>query len=101
LHLSRYGRSFFNPEMVWYGYEPFMYKFYVQTSVAKNMVVVDRKMQEAAPAERRVLHTGKAFQAAIVDNTTRWSHPPYGGMVYEYVPVKTFEEKTWREGRYV
>ncbi len=101
LHLSRYGRSFFNPEAAWQGYEPFMYKFYVQTSVAHNMVVVDRKMQEAAPAERRLLHAGKAFQAVVVDNTARWSHPPYGGMVYENVPVKSFEEKAWREGRYV
>ena len=101
LHLSRYGRSFFNPEMVWYGYEPFMYKFYVQTSVAANMVVVDRKMQEASPVERRLLHAGQAFQAVVVDSNARWSNPPYGGMVYDYVPVKTFEEKQWREGRSV
>ena len=45
-HLSRYGRSFFNPELIWYGYPNYMYKFYVQTSVSKNMVVVDQKMQE-------------------------------------------------------
>lgn len=101
LSLMRYGRSFYNPEMVWYGYEPFMYKFYTQTSIAHNMVVVDRKMQEASPGNRLLFHTGKLMQAAAVETTTRWSNPPYGGMVYDYVPVKTFEEKTWREGRYV
>jgi hypothetical protein len=48
-----------------------------------------------------MFHTGKAMQATVVEATARWSNPPYGGMVYDYVPVKTFEEKTWREGRYV
>jgi hypothetical protein len=101
LSLMRYGRSFFNPEMVWFGYEPFMYKFYVQTSVAKNMVVVDRKMQEATPSARLLFHTGQAMQATVVETDTRWSNPPYGGMVYDYVPVTTFAEKQWREGRSV
>jgi hypothetical protein len=101
LSLMRYGRSFFNPEMVWFGYEPFMYKFYVQTSVAKNMVVVDQKMQEASPGNHLLFHSGTAMQATVVETTTRWGNPPYGGMVYDYVPVKTFEQKTWREGRYV
>jgi hypothetical protein len=101
LSLMRYGRSFYNPEMAWHGYEPFMYKFYVQNSVAHNMVVVDQKNQEATPGTRLIFHTGKAMQATVVEATPRWSNPPYGGMVYDYVPVKTFEEKTWREGRYV
>ena len=52
LSLMRYGRSFWNPESVFYVYEPFMYKFYYQTSVNHNMVVVDEKMQEATPGER-------------------------------------------------
>jgi hypothetical protein len=101
LNLMRYGRSFYNPEAMWFGYEPFMYKFYVQTSDASNMVVVDQKMQEASPGDRLLFHTGKMMQATAVQTDTRWSNPPYGGMVYDYVPVKTFEEKTWREGRYV
>jgi len=99
--LMRYGRSFYNPESIWYGYEPFLYKFYVQTSVAKNMVVVDRKLQESTESERLLFHAGKAMQAAVVQTETRWSNPPYGGMVYDYVPVKTFAEKQWREGRSV
>jgi hypothetical protein len=35
----------------------------------------------------------------VVETEARWSNPPYGGMVYDYVPVKTFAEKCWREGR--
>ena len=101
LSLFRYGRSFWNPESVFYVYEPFMYKFYTQTSLNHNMVVVDQKMQEATPGERLLWHTGKMMQAVTVEATARWSNPPYGGMVYDYVPVKTFAEKTWREGRFV
>ena len=99
--LFRYRRSFWNPESVFYVYEPFMYKFYTQTSDNHNMVVVDEKMQEATPGKRLLWHTGKLMQAAAVETTARWSNPPYGGMVYDYVPVKTFAEKTWREGRFV
>ncbi len=99
--LMRYGRSFWNPESVFFVYEPFMYKFYTQTSMNHNMVVVDQKMQEATPGDRLLFHTGSAMQATAVQTTARWSNPPYGGMVYDYVPVKTFAEKTWREGRYV
>ena len=101
LCLMRYGRSFWNPESVFYVYEPFMYKFFTQTSVNHNMVVVDQKMQQATPGQRLLFYTGSLMQAAAVQTTARWSNPPYGGMVYDYVPVKTFEQKTWREGRYV
>jgi hypothetical protein len=101
LSLFRYGRSFWNPESVFYVYEPFMYKFYAQTSDNHNMVVVDEKMQEASPGRRILWHMGQLMQAAAVETTARWSNPPYGGMVYDYVPVKTFAEKTWREGRFV
>ena len=100
LSLMRYGRSFYNPEMVWHGYEPYTYKFYVQTSVSKNMVVVDHKMQKAAPGERLLFHTGKMMQAAAVQVETPWGYPPYGGMVYDYVPVKSFAEKMWRDARF-
>jgi hypothetical protein len=101
LSLMRYGRSFWNPESVFWVYEPFLYKFYTQTSLNHNMVVVDEKMQEASPGDRLLFHTGRLMQAAAVETTTRWSNPPYGGMVYDYVPVKTFAEKAWREGKYV
>jgi len=101
LCLMRYGRSFWNPESVFFVYEPFMYKFFTQTSVNHNMVVVDQKMQQATPGERLLFYSGSLMQATAVQTTARWSNPPYGGMVYDYVPVKTFEQKTWREGRYV
>ena len=101
LSLMRYGRNFWNPESVFWVYEPFMYKFYCQCSVNHNMVVVDEKMQEANTGERLLFHTGNAMQATVVQTETRWSNPPYGGMVYDYVPVKTFAEKCWREGRSV
>ncbi|HEX9046856.1 MAG TPA: heparinase II/III family protein, partial [Verrucomicrobiae bacterium] len=101
LSLFRYGRNFWNPESVFWVYEPFMYKFYCQCSVNHNLVVVDQKMQEAMPGERLLFHTGDALQATVVQTDARWSNPPYGGMVYDYVPVKTFAEKCWREGRSV
>ncbi|HTL72965.1 MAG TPA: hypothetical protein VL863_06640 [bacterium] len=101
LSIMRYGRSAWNPESVFWVYEPFMYKFYCQCSVNHNMVVVDRKMQEAKPGKRLLFHSGSAMQATVVETEARWSNPPYGGMVYDYVPVKTFAEKCWREGRSV
>ncbi len=101
LSLMRYGRSFWNPESVFWVYEPFLYKFYTQTSLNHNMVVVDEKMQEATPGERLLFHTGPLMQATAVETTARWSNPPYGGMVYDLLPVKTFAEKAWREGKSV
>jgi hypothetical protein len=65
------------------------------------MVVVDQKMQEPVESKRLLFYSGKAFQATAVETDARWSNPPYGGMVYDYVPVKTFAEKCWREGRSV
>jgi hypothetical protein len=101
LSLMRHGRSFWNPESVFWVYEPFVYKFYTQTSLNHNMVVVDEKMQEATPGDRLLFHTGPLMQATVVETTARWSNPPYGGMIYDYIPVKTFAEKAWREGKYV
>jgi hypothetical protein len=99
LHLSRYGRSFYNPEMIWYGYASYMYKFYVQTSLSKNMVVVDQKMQEPVESFRTLFHTGKLMQATVVETKARWSNPPYGGMQYDYLGGISFAQKSWQEGR--
>jgi hypothetical protein len=101
LCLERYGENFWNPESIFWGYEPFMYKFYCQCSVNHNLVVVDQKMQESTPGRRLLFHPGEAMQATAVETVARWSNPPYGGMVYDYVPVKSFAEKCWREGRSV
>jgi hypothetical protein len=80
--MMRYGRSFWNPESVWWGYANFMYKFYVQTSVAHNMVVVDQKQQEAVPSSQLLLYFGKTMQVSAQETDARWSDPPYGGMQY-------------------
>jgi hypothetical protein len=99
LSLMRYGRSFYNPEAAWYGYASFMYKFYVQTSLSHNMVVVDQKMQEATPGTRTLFHSGTLMQVAAVETRARWSNPPYGGMVYGGIAARTFADKAWGEGK--
>lgn len=82
LSVMRYGRSFFNPEHVWWGYGHFMYKFYVQNSNTKNMAVVDGKMQVPADARRVLFYSGERMQAAGVRTVSRWGFPPFGGMIY-------------------
>lgn len=99
LNLTRYGRSFYNPEMVWYGYPSFMYKFYVQTSMSKNMVVVDQKMQEPVESYKTLFHTGKMMQATVTETNARWSNPPYGGMIYDWAGDISFADKSLQEGR--
>lgn len=93
LSVMRYGRSFFNPENCWWGYAHFMYKFYVQNSLTKNMVVVDDKMQIPADSRRILWHSEEGLQAAGIEVTTRWAYPPYGGMVYEQDGQKATKEE--------
>lgn len=99
LSVMRYGKSFYNPESIWYNYHTFMYKFYVQNSITHNMVVVDQKLQDPVEGRRLLFHSGKLFQACAVENKARWSYPPYGG--WRVDGDKTFAERTWNEGRYV
>ncbi len=99
LSMMRYGRSFYNPEMIWYGYQSYNYKFLVQSSMTKNMVVVDQKMQEPVDSKRTLFYTGDMVQATSVESTARWSNPPYGGMIYGDKEDYTFQEKAWEEGR--
>ncbi len=99
LSMMRYGRSFYNPEMIWYGYQSYNYKFLVQTSMTKNMVVVDQKMQEPVESYRTLFYTGDMVQATSVETNARWSNPPYGGMQYEDKAGLTFQQKAWEEGR--
>lgn len=98
ISMMRYGRSFYNPEMYWYGYKSYLYKFLVQTSINKNMVVVDQKMQEATESFRKLFYTGDMMQAAAVESNARWAHPPYMGMTYSGAQV-TVQQKAWSEGR--
>lgn len=93
LSVMRYGRSFYNPENCWWGYAHFMYKFYVQCSLTKNMVVVDEKMQVPAESGRILWHSEEGLQAAGVEIKTRWAYPPYGGMVYEQDGQKATKEE--------
>jgi hypothetical protein len=99
LGMMRYGRSFFNPEMIWYGYPSYMYKFYVQSSMDKNMVVVDDKMQLPRESYRKLFQTDDKMQVAMVETVSPWANPPYGGMEYDWANGMTFQEKMWSEGR--
>jgi len=101
LSMMRYGRSFYNPEMFWYGYKSHLYKFLVQTSINKNMVVVDQKMQEPKESFKTLYYTGDMMQATAVETKARWSNPPYGGMIYDDKKHMTFAEKAFEEGRSV
>ncbi|WP_394526029.1 hypothetical protein [Lacrimispora sp. JR3] len=97
--LSRFGRSLTGPENIWYSYHTMMYKFYTQTSLNHNMVVVDYKMQEAVPPKRLLFYSGTMMQAAAVQSKGPWSHPPYGG--WQVNGDRTLKERSWNEGRYL
>lgn len=99
--LMRYGRSFYNPEHVWYSYPNFMYAFFVQSSLPHNMVVVDMKQQEAVESHKLFFSTDEIMQVSAVETKARWSTPPYGGINYPWFTGDTFQEKCWQEGRYM
>lgn len=99
ISLMRYGRSFYNPEMFWYGYQSYLYKFLVQTSMTKNMVVVDQKQQEPKESFRTFYSEGDMMQSTVVESRSRWSHPPYGGMTYGSLGGVSFKEKSEMENR--
>lgn len=97
--LMRFGRSLTGPENIWYSYHTMMYKFYVQTSINHNMVIVDFKMQEAVAPKRLLFYAGEMIQAAAVENKGVWSNPPYGG--WQVNGDRTLKERSWNEGRYL
>ncbi|MEI6892798.1 MAG: hypothetical protein V5783_11565 [Pontiella sp.] len=99
ISMMRYGRSFYNPEMFWYGYGSYLYKFLVQTSLTKNMVVVDQKQQEPRESFRTLYYTGDMMQATAVESVSKWSHPPYGGLVYTDQQGISFKKKSEAENR--
>lgn len=88
LSLMRYGRSFWNPETSWFGYGSYMYKWWVQPSMAHNMVVVDGKMQEPKETTPLLFHSGKMMQVMAVETDARWSNPPYMGGYDQIEKVK-------------
>lgn len=105
------NQTFHNNEYAWFGYDSFLFKMWVQTSVAHNMTVVDGRMQKPSPCECvYYVADGKVqepqessaggqdqFCAVCAQTTTVWMDPPYGGQTpYPY----TFpEEKCRKEGR--
>lgn len=93
------GRNFYNTEYTWYGYDSFLFKMWVQTSIAHNMVVVDGRMQEPTPCECICSQQNEAFSAVCAQTISRWCDPPYGGQT-PYL-LKFPEEKCAKEGRYI
>lgn len=93
------NRTFHNMEFSWYGYPSFLFKMWVQSSLAHNMVVVDRRMQEPAACECILFADGPEYKAVCAQTLSRWSDPPYGGQT-PY--LQSFpDEKCVQEGRYV
>ena len=86
-------------EYTWYGYASFLFKMWVQTSVAHNMVTVDLRMQEPTPCEPVLYHQGESFQAVCAQTISRWCDPPYGGQTP--YPIGFPRQKCEMEGRYV
>jgi len=111
----RENQTFHNNEYAWFGYDSFLFKMWVQTSVAHNMTVVDGRMQKPSPCrcvyytahgkvERRqdlgrTLTDAEEFAAVCAQTTTEWMDPPYGGQTP--YPYEFPEEKCAREGRYI
>ena len=104
------NKTFHNNEYAWYGYGSFLFKMWVQTSIAHNMVVVDKRMQKPSPCEciyyvtdKKVLRDTHSkedtFSAVCAQTVTEWIDPPYGGQTP--YPFLFPEEKCKKEGRYI
>lgn len=99
LSVIRDNRTFHNMEYAWFGYQSFLFKMWVQTSVAHNMVVADGKMQEPTPCKCICFHVEEGFAAVGAQTISRWSDPPYGGQTP--YPEVFPEEKCKKEGRFI
>lgn len=97
--LIKDDHTFHNMEHTWFGYMSFLFKMWVQTSVAHNMVTVDLRMQEPTICEPVAYYSGEDFQAVGAQTTARWCDPPYGGQTP--YPIKFPEEKCKKEGKYI
>ncbi len=117
------GKTFHNNEYAWYGYTSFLFKMWVQTSMAHNMVVVDGRMQKPSSCrctyyepkgeaflenctednlagEKGQQDGGKdTFCAVCAETITEWMDPPYGGQTP--YPLSFPKEKCEKEGRYI
>lgn len=105
----RDGQTFGNNEYAWFGYDSFLFKMWVQTSVAHNMVVVDQRMQKPSPCTciyyeadgkaEGIRSEGDSFKAVCAQTATEWIDPPYGGQTP--YPLVFPEEKCAKEGRFI
>lgn len=116
------NRTFHNNEYAWYGYDSFLFKMWVQTSMAHNMTVVDGRMQKPSPCEciyyiengkvagrpqkqgeegqlGEVYEDSDSFGAVCAQTEAEWMDPPYGGQTP--YPLSFPEEKCRREGRFI
>lgn len=100
------GKTFHNNEYAWYGYSSFLFKMWVQTSMAHNMVVVDGRMQKPSPCqcvyyepEGRIPGNNHMFRAVCAQTSTEWIDPPYGGQTP--YPLSFPQEKCRKEGRFI
>ncbi len=96
VNMTRYGRSFYGTLAYWFGYSSYMYKFWKQTSINKNMVVVDEKMQMPVENFRTLFHSGDMMQAAAIETNSKWAYAPYGGIPRNN---STFAQQMWSESR--
>lgn len=116
------GRTFHNNEYAWYGYNSFLFKMWVQTSMAHNMTVVDGRMQKPASCACVYYTAGEKvkgrreeggaqgeknsagdefgeFSAVCAQTETVWMDPPYGGQTP--YPSVFPREKCASEGRFI
>ncbi len=93
------NRTFHNNEFAWFGYDSFLFKMWVQTSVAHNMVVVDGRMQKPSPCDCIYYADEEEFSAVCAQTETEWMDPPYGGQTP--YPLIFPEEKCKKEGRFI
>lgn len=97
LSLKKDGQELGNPLAAWYGYDSYLFKMWVQTSLAHNMVTVDQKMQEPTESTCLLFEQQDQLHVAAAETVARWSDPPYGGQT-PYI-ASFPEEKGFQEGR--
>ncbi len=97
LSVIRDGKVFHNNEYAWFGYDSYLFKMWVQTSIAHNMVVVDDRMQEPTPCQTILFSDDGCMQAVCAQTTSRWCDPPYGGQTPYLAQFP--QEKSAKEGR--
>ena len=130
MSFMRGNRTFHNNEYAWYGYDSFLFKMWVQTSMAHNMTVVDCRMQKPSfcrciyYADHERVDGEKGFRAyggrkedrierggadigrpqemfsAVCAQTVTEWIDPPYGGQTPYLPIFP-EEKCAREGRYI